>query len=269
MQNEDASVARHDEFGGGYRLLVFDAPGISAAASPGQFVHIRVPGLSEAALRRPFSIYKAEAGQVWVMYKTVGLGTSALLAVKPGDVISLLGPLGRGFPVDHTDTYPVFVAGGYGVAPLTYLAAHMSSKGVAFLGARTAADILCVEDFERVGWRTIVATEDGTLGTKGRVTDVLDTWLEQYGGPSGGDRKAPVEYYACGPGGMLKAIGDRALAQERPAWLSLDKRMGCGVGACLACVQKVRGADGEATWARGCREGPVFDAREIIWDENE
>ena len=269
MQIEDASIIEHEDFGGGYRLLVLDAPVIAAEAQPGQFVHMRISRLGESALRRPFSIYKAEHGRVSVMYKNVGRGTSALLNAKVGDCLSLIGPLGRGFPTDHDNTFPVFVAGGYGVAPLTFLAAHMPCKGVAFLGARTAADVLCVQDFEQVGWRTIVATEDGTLGTKGRVTDVLDVWVDAYGPPGGGLGKPALEYYGCGPGGMLKAIGERAIAQGCQAWLSLDKHMGCGVGACLACVQKVRGPDGVTTWARGCREGPVFDAQELVWDEDE
>ena len=269
MHIEDVSVSRHEEFGGGYRLLVLDAPHIAADAVPGQFVHVRVPWLAESALRRPFSIYKAQNGEVWVMYKNVGRGTAALLKAREGDVLSVIGPLGHGFPSDHTETFPVFIAGGYGVAPLTYLASRMPSKGVAFLGARTAADVLCVDDFRRLGWQTNVATEDGSLGIQGRVTDALDTWVESYGSPAGSDEKPALEYYGCGPGGMLKAIADRAISQGCLAWLSLDKHMGCGVGACLACVQKVRGPDGAISWARGCREGPVFDARELVWDAYE
>jgi dihydroorotate dehydrogenase electron transfer subunit len=268
MQIEDVTVEKHEDFGGGYRLLVFSAPGIASETVPGQFVHIRVPGLYESDLRRPFSIYHAGDGQVRVLYKAVGTGTNAMLKVAVGDTLSVIGPLGRGFPSDHGDTFPLFIAGGYGVAPLSFLAQVMPCKGVAFLGAQTASDIFCVADFERAGWEVKVATEDGSMGSKGLVTGVLDDFVESYGDPTGGTDKAALEYYGCGPGGMLKAVGDRALAQGCQGWLSLDKHMGCGVGACLACVQKVRNADGDVSWARGCREGPVFDAREVVWGDN-
>ena len=128
------------------------------------------------------------------------------------------------------------------------------------IGGSTAHDVLCVKNFSALGLDVRVTTEDGSLGEKGLVTDALDSWLK-------GCKASPApEFYACGPDGMLKAVGDRAIAGGWNAWLSLDKHMGCGVGACLACVQKVRLNDGAETWARVCREGPVFESREIVWD---
>jgi dihydroorotate dehydrogenase electron transfer subunit len=259
MRIEDARIARHEEYAAGYRLLVLDAPTIAAAVKPGQFVHVKVPNLDGAVLRRPFSVFNADGTSLSVLYKPVGRGTEAMTRLAPGEAISVVGPLGNGFPAPEPDTYPVLVAGGYGVAPLYMLATRTGLKGTVFIGAASAADVLCADDFRQLDWEVLVSTVDGTLGTRGLVTDVLDEWL-------GGRRAAAgPEFFACGPDGMLRAVGERAIRRGDKAWLSLDKHMGCGVGACLACVQKVRrGKDVE--WVRVCKEGPVFEAREIVWE---
>lgn len=255
-----ARVLDHEESSGDYKVLVLEASFIASAAKPGQFVHLRVPRLDDAVLRRPFSVFRADEKKLSILYRCVGRGTCAMSVITPGEEVSLIGPLGRGFPMDHTDTIPVLVAGGYGVAPIHFLASRLKVKGTIFIGGSTVHNVLCVEDFSALGWDVRVTTEDGSLGGKGLVTDALDSWL--------GERKASPapEFYACGPDGMLKAVGDRAIAEGWKAWLSLDKHMGCGVGACLACVQKVRLNDGTETWARVCREGPVFESREIVWE---
>lgn len=260
MNIEQARVLNHEEYSGGYRLLVLEAPSIASLVKPGQFVSLRVPRLDGAVLRRPFSVFRVDKETLSILYKCVGRGTRAMTFMVPGDEASLMGPLGRGFPLDHTNTFPVIVAGGYGVAPLYFLAARIPLKGIVFVGGSTAGDVLCVEEFKALGWDVRVATEDGGLGEKGLVTDVLDSWLERREG-------SPVpEFYACGPDDMLKAVGDRAIAGGWKAWLCLDKHMGCGVGVCLACVQKIRRDEGAETWARVCREGPVFEARQIVWE---
>ena len=107
----------------------------------------------------------------------------------------------------------------------------------------------------------LIATEDGSLGCQGLVTDALDAWLQKEL-----NNREP-EFFACGPNGMLKAVGDRALQGNWTAWLSMDRKMGCGVGACLTCVQKIRTPDGGWTWERVCREGPVFECRNIVWND--
>ena len=155
---------------------------------------------------------------------------------------------------------PVLVAGGYGMAALYMVARDLPVNGHAFFGGASAQDILCVDEFEALGWTVHVATEDGSLGTKGLVTDVLDTWLADEGG---GD----VEFHVCGPHGMLKAVSDRAMQHECTAWLSMDRNMACGVGACLTCVVKVH-KDDDWAWARSCKEGPVFECREVIWEDS-
>lgn len=258
---ESARVCDHVELSGGYRRLELVVPAIADAVQPGQFVHLRIPGTDGFTLRRPFSVFNAAQGRLHILYKAVGRGTRVLTRLVPGNEVSLLGPLGKGFPLDVENRTPVLVAGGYGVAPLYFLASRLPVKGRLFVGGASRDDILCLSEFEQIGWKLFTGTEDGSLGMQGLVTDVLDAWLEK----RANDPAEPV-FYACGPDGMLRAVGERAEAGGWPAWLSLDKHMGCGVGACLACVQKVRAPDGAVRWARVCKDGPVFEAREIVWN---
>lgn len=261
MKQEEAVVVEHQAIQGGYCLLVMRAPGIAPAVRPGQFVHILIPHLGESVLRRPFSVFRADADTLAILYKDVGRGTRTLKYLRPGETLSLIGPLGHGYPDPGEGTFPVLVAGGYGMAALYLTGRSAPVKGVAFFGGRKAQDILCVKEFEALGWDVRVTTQDGSRGDKGLVTDALDAW---WANEAAGRRP---EIFACGPNGMLKAVAERAARHGWTAWVSVDNNMGCGVGACLTCVLKVR--DGEAggwRWERACREGPVFDHRRIVWD---
>lgn len=261
MFQEDAEVLDHAEIQGGYNLLIMRSPSIAPAVQPGQFVHVLVPHLGESILRRPFSVFRAEEDRLAILYKGVGRGTRTLAYLRRGETLSLIGPLGRGFPPLQAGNIPVLVAGGYGMAALYLFARTCPVKGVAFFGGRGTADILCVKEFEALGWRVIVTTEDGSLGSKGKVTDALDAWTATM--PAG---HSP-ELFVCGPSGMLRAVALRALKNNWTAWTSVDNNMGCGVGACLTCVLKVQDDSTSGwAWARACREGPVFNAREIVWD---
>ena len=255
----DATLLSQAPLTGGYLLLRLRAPAIAEAARPGQFVHLRIPSLEATALRRPFSIYRAEADTLSILYKRVGRGTDSLAALPAGSVVSLMGPLGNGFPAGDTAHEPLLIGGGYGVAPLVFLASRLPRQGVVLLGGRRAEDVLCTRDFEALGWPVEIATEDGSLGTRGYVTALLDRHL--------GGAAATPELFACGPDGMLRTVGTRAIAAGCRAWLSLDHHMVCGIGACLACVQKLRTPEGGTRLARVCRDGPVFEAREIVWED--
>ncbi|MBW7908965.1 MAG: dihydroorotate dehydrogenase electron transfer subunit [Kiritimatiellae bacterium] len=260
MQLEQATVIAHAPIQGSYNLLQMRAPGVAARVQPGQFIHVKVPYLEECILRRPFSIFRAEGESLSILYKDVGKGTRTLQYLEPGESLSILGPLGHGFPEVSAGHFPVLIAGGYGMAALYLVAQRSPVKGVAFFGGRSAQDILCVPEFEALGWNVLVTTEDGSLGQRGLVTDALDAWWAREG-----SAHSP-ELFVCGPGGMLKAAARRAEERDCPAWTSVDNNMGCGVGACLTCVLKVK--DGESwTWARACREGPVFNSRDILWEE--
>lgn len=244
--------------GTGYSLLVLEAPRIAAEAAPGQFVHIRVPALEETALRRPFSIFDAKDGMLEILYKRVGRGTAALNLAKPGDTMSVLGPLGHGFP-EKCAGVPLLVGGGFGVAPLWFLARRLKSVGLSpklFVGGRTKDDLLALDRFESLGVPVAKATNDGSAGVKGLVTDPLDDELAAC--RAAGRR---FELFACGPDPMLRAVAQRATGTGSKGWISMDRHMVCGVGACYACIQKtVRGN------SRCCIEGPVFDAADLVWD---
>ena len=266
MTQENTTVAEHHVFQGDYRLLRLFSPAIGPLVRPGQFVHLRVPRLADAILRRPFSVFKADAESLSILYKSVGKGTAALCSVREGEKVNLIGPLGNGFPPVAEKTRsgemkPVLVAGGYGIAALYLQAAKLPVKGVAFFGGRSAADILCVDEFKTLGWDVRITTDDGSLGQKGLVTVALDSWMAEQK-----ENFQTLEIFACGPNAMLKAVGERAVQNGITAWLSMDRNMACGVGACLACVIKRKTADGWE-WARCCKDGPVFESREILWDE--
>ena len=166
-------------------------------------MHVRVPSLDAARLRRPFSIYDADpmTGRLHILYKTVGLGTRHLAALP-------VGPIGRPFPL-KPEGIPYLIGGGYGVAPLWFLASRLPRKGILFVGGRTAADILETDRFEEAGWEVRIATQDGSRGTMGLVTAPLDAALAD---------KPQAELYACGPDGMLRAVAVNApLPQESKA----------------------------------------------------
>ena len=264
MINEMCKVLAHDDWGSGYRYLRFEAPKIVAEAQPGQFVHLKVPALEISALRRPFSIFNAEDGVLELLYKTVGRGTLAMNAIAVGDTVEVMGPLGHGFPTRvASGAAALLVGGGFGVAPLYFLARKLvvgtSGSGTAdvslFVGGRTKNDLLCIDRFEQLGVKVFAATNDGSAGTRGLVTDPLDDELVKL-------REAGREFelFACGPDPMLKAVALRATGTGSKGWISMDRHMVCGVGACYACIQKtVRGN------SRCCIEGPVFEAKDLVW----
>lgn len=254
MKDETAKVLRHEQIGGGYRFLAFEAPAMAQALQPGQFVHIRVPALEASALRRPFSVFDAADGVVTILYKTVGRGTQALNLVRPGDTFAVEGPLGKGFPLECDGT-ALLVAGGYGVAPLHFLAKRMERRRELFAGGRTAADVLAIDFFERLGAAVHVTTNDGSLGEKGFVTLPLDREIARL-------REAGEAFalYTCGPDGLLKTVAERAVALGVPGWISVDRHMICGVGACFACIQQTHAGN-----KRCCVDGPVFAAKELVW----
>ena len=256
MLDEKCKVLVHQEIGSGYRYLIVEAPKMAAELVPGQFVHVKVPALEMSALRRPFSVFDATDGMVVILYKTVGRGTAALNGVQEGDEINILGPLGHGFPTECSGTAPL-VGGGFGVAPLHFLAKRLPGKKILFAGGRTQNDLLAIDRFQLIPNTELkLATNDGSVGAKGFVTLPLDETIAALKA-----KGETFELFTCGPDGLLKAVTDRALANDAPGWISCDRHMICGVGACYACIQKtVRGN------SRCCIEGPIFAAKDLIWE---
>lgn len=241
-----------------YFRLVVRAPQIAPQVQPGQFAHVRIPPLKDALLRRPFSIFQVSGDTFSILYKAVGKGTEVLSRMRPGEELSALGPLGHGFtvPAPGAET-PLLVAGGYGMAAMYLLAQRSPQKGIVFVGGRRRVDILCEKEFAALGWQVRVTTEDGSHGEKGLVTQPLLAEL-QHGASA-------CKLFACGPTPMLKAVGRIATEFNVPAELSMDEHMCCGVGVCLTCVIPVKAGDGWE-YQRTCTEGPVFDARQVVWE---
>lgn len=258
MVEETATIVSNRCERGVYFRLVLRAPAAAPLVQPGQFAHIRVTPLTDALLRRPFSIFDAVADTITILYKVVGKATEALGRMGAGETLSLLAPLGHGFSVPPPGgEFPLLVAGGYGMAAFHLFARRSPQRGIVFAGARGCSDILCEEEFRTLGWDVRVATEDGSCGERGFVTQPLRAELER--------NVRGRKLFACGPTPMLRAVAVLADEFGLPAEVSLDQHMCCGIGACLTCVVPIRTEDGWE-YQRACTEGPVFDARRIVWE---
>lgn len=255
MFNGSAEIIQKVEVAPDHVELFFRVPEL-ARAVPGQFAHLLTPG----TLRRPisFSRLRPDEGMAAVLFQIVGEGTLWLAKRAEGETIGLLGPLGEGFPAPIPDRPWCLVGGGVGIPPL-YAALErwgrmMEHSATVVLGARKGDYILMEEDFHRLGGRVFVTTDDGSRGERGTVLGPLSRFLAAH--PDG-------QIYACGPTPMLREVA--RLSQDREhVYLALEQRMGCGVGACLACVVLAQGETGP-TWRRVCHDGPVFPAEELIW----
>ena len=221
----------------------------SAITAPGQFVNIAIPG---KYLRRPISIcdYSHERGEVVLLYDVIGEGTKAMSEMKQGDNVDMLNGLGNGFSLDSGAERPLLLGGGIGCAPLLNLARALKRMGknpIAILGYNKAADSFGMDKwFEEIEVEAYIATVDGSVGTKGFVTDVIR------------EKNINGDYFhACGPMPMLKALCN---GLDIPGEVSIESRMGCGFGACLCCSVETR--DGSK---RICKDGPIFRKEELIW----
>jgi dihydroorotate dehydrogenase electron transfer subunit len=269
MMDVEAGVIENRRLSADYNVLVLDAPQIAAAARPGQFVMLKVTRAADPLLRRPFSVFEvlrndqgAHAG-LSILNKRTGTGTRLLYDAEPGTTLGCLGPLGRPFNPVEPPAEAWMVAGGVGLAPFVTLATRLQSLRTAttlFYGARTAAELYYVDLFERLGVHTVLSTEDGTRGTRGRVTAPLAEAL------SAADGGPDITLYVCGPTPMMRAVAGLATDHDRPCEVSLEPVMGCGLGGCYSCVVPVRDPGRPQHFVRSCLEGPVFDARRIHWE---
>jgi dihydroorotate dehydrogenase electron transfer subunit len=257
-----ALVARHP-LPGAYVLLTFEHPEVARTARAGQFVMIKAGTSPELPLRRPFSILSTDpaGGTFGLFLKAVGPGSRALASLQVGDRAACLGPLGRPFSHPGPAEEPLMVAGGYGIAPFRMFSAELRAaggRGRVFYGGRTAADLQVQEPFAEMGVPLVLSTDDGSVGHHGRVTEPLEAHLDATPGP--------VRLYACGPDAMLHAVARLAERRGLAAEVSLDPWMGCGIGTCLGCVVPIQAADEDRPHNRcACTEGPVFDARVVVW----
>ncbi|MFZ1074277.1 MAG: dihydroorotate dehydrogenase electron transfer subunit [Verrucomicrobiia bacterium] len=258
MLEQTVQIVSNERDTDSYFRLVLRAPQIAPLIQPGQFSHVRVPTIKDALLRRPFSIFQVEDDTFSILYKTVGKGTEALSRMGTGEELSVIAPVGHGFAVPKRGSEtPLLVAGGYGMAAMYLLAQRSPQRGIVFVGGRRRVDILCEKEFHALGWAVRVTTEDGSHGEKGLVTKPLQAELKRHA--------KGRKLFACGPTGMLRAVGKIAEDFNVPAELSMDEHMCCGVGVCLTCVIPVKTSDGWE-YQRTCTEGPVFDARKVLWE---
>ncbi|MDE2971993.1 MAG: FAD-binding oxidoreductase [Acidobacteriota bacterium] len=229
---------------------------------PGQFTMVRVGG--GGLLRRPYSYCDLPGdGAFTLLVKEVGVGTRALMSLPVGGEVSSLGPLGTTFDPPPPDLTPVIVAGGVGIAPFVLFCRRLAEngrRGIVLLGGRRRPDLYLWDAFERFGMDVRVASEDGSVGHRGFVTALLDAALADAGRPF---------LYSCGPTGMLLRVAELATAAGVPHQVSIERRMGCGMGCCLGCVVWARPpSGGPEEYLRSCTEGPVFDAGTIDWDRD-
>jgi len=251
-----AKIITNQKLSGNYWRLEFESGEIAKQAYPGQFVNIKVTDVVQPLLRRPLSIHAVKRQSIKVIYEVLGQGTQLLASRKPNELLDILGPLGKGFDCFSQNkartVKNILVAGGIGVAPLVFLAEKLKkSKPLILIGARNKADVLCIREFKALGCQIKLATDDGSVGFEGRVTDLLKIILTE---------SQSVRIFSCGPQPMLKAVASIARQQKIPAQLSLEAHMACGVGACLGCVVSTRSG-----YKTVCKDGPVFSSEELVW----
>ena len=251
---EICRAASNTRLGEGLYQLVLDAPQIAAAAQCGQFVHIACG--EGNLLRRPISICEAGEGRLRIVFQVKGSGTEWLADRKEGDTLDVLGPLGHGFDTAALGARPVLIGGGIGVPPMLQAAKCAKAAGAApraVLGFRNKGAVILEEDFRAV-CETFVTTDDGSYARHGFVTDVLQELVADATGVA-----------ACGPKPMLKAIAAIAKQAGLPCQVSMEERMGCGIGACLVCACALKAENGETKYGHVCKDGPVFNAEEVEW----
>jgi len=238
-------------------LMTIISPEIAAEGKPGQFVHVRCGG-PDAYLRRPFSICRInrERGTFDIGVQIRGRGTKTLSFLRENDPIDVLGPLGNGFSLDEEDKTIAVVGGGIGVFPLLeLLREHPAAEKLALLGFRSRDRVVMEEDFRKESDELLISTDDGSYGTGGFVTSILEKKLYE---------KRIDRVFICGPGPMMKRAAEICMSREIPCEVSLEERMGCGIGACLVCACRVKTDEGW-DYAHVCRDGPVFDGEKVIF----
>ncbi len=260
---QNARVLWNRQVAPGYFKLGLSCRGYETAI-PGQFIMLQVPGNGSPLLRRPFSIHGllpegngTKAG-IELLYKVVGKGTGILSKISPGQNVDLLGPLGNGFLQAPPGSRIFLVGGGIGVPPLVFLAKALKNRGMdmsgchMFLGGRSKSDLLCREEFEALGMRLHLTTDDGSEGNQCLITHPVEQEAE---------KATPDIIYACGPLPMLACLAGIARSKGIRCQISIESMMACGIGACLGCAVAKSG-DPDSYW-HVCKDGPVFEADQV------
>lgn len=242
------------ELNPGFFDLRLDVSSAEHRPQPGQFAHILC---GEKVLRRPISIcdYQPDTGMLRLVFEVRGEGTLWLSQRQAGEALDVLFPIGHGFELGSSEQKTVVIGGGIGVPPLLYAARHYEKNTDAILGFRNESACILVDDFRQTTDQTLVSTDDGSVGHHGLVTDLLAKRLKE---------KPCDLILACGPLPMLKGIAALAQQHDVACQVSLEERMGCGIGACLGCACRTKTPQGE-TYTHVCKNGPVYRAEEVVW----
>ena len=276
----EARVIANTRLSSDYNVIALAAPEIAAATAPGQFVMVKSGRGGDPLLRRPFSVFEILRSDgpvegLTLLSKRVGVTTGMLFDSVEGDIVSCLGPLGRPFdPIDPPgDAW--MVAGGVGLAPFATLGEALVDRGTKttlFYGARSGAELFYLDWFKSRGIRLVLATEDGSVGDRARITVPLQRELESRRpldsarGKPNRESRPDLMIYACGPEPMLEAVAHVAARFKRPSQVSVERVMGCGMGGCYSCVIPVRDAHAAHHYVRSCIAGPVFRGEDLVWD---
>lgn len=238
-----------------FKLITLSPDSGALGPLPGQFYMLESGRSTDPLLKRPFSIFRFDDGGLRFLYRVRGRGTASIAGFNKGDVINVVGPLGKAYPEPHGQF--IAIAGGVGIASLYSFIEKKPGKAVLFYGARNARELLYYDEAEKLSARAFSTTDDGSAGEKGFVTDKLTEFIKSEG------KSMPV--YACGPHPMLKKVAEIAKQNNLKCYVSLEEHMACGIGACLGCVVKAKSFDREYEYKRVCKEGPVFDAAGVLW----
>jgi dihydroorotate dehydrogenase electron transfer subunit len=265
-------VLTHKKYGEGYHSLTIVAPEVGAAIKPGQFVNVKCGENRASILRRPFSVYRVLKRGGWastieIVFDVRGPGSSYLSGLRGHSGVDLLGPLGRGFALPKRRAHCLLIGGGIGATPLFFLADELRNEGHrvdVILGARSAGLLLNPIEARRLASVCKTTTEDGSVGERGRVTDVMVEMME---------RCETEVVYTCGPHPMLAAVSGICVDRKIPVQVAVEELMACGYGVCMTCVMPLRRPtkkdappEDALVYARSCTEGPVFNGANVIWN---
>lgn len=262
LEDTSARVVANKHLFGPLYLMELDCPAVAANIMPGQFVHMALPDRDASVLRRPFSIFDRDedAGRIEILYQTVGAGTQAMTGWQPGFETRMIGCIGRPWEVPFSTKRALLVGGGVGAAPLNLLCQQLVDEGVdvdVILGAQTEGALVCRKRYEDAcGKEPRCSTDDGSFGREGFATLLVEEALDAAQAAG-----TPYDYAAvCGPEPLMRAASALLMDAGVACQVSLERRMACGVGACLSCV--VETVDGRK---RACVDGPIFDAEVVVW----
>jgi len=282
LRDVEARVISNTRLSADYNVIALAAPEIAETTRPGQFVMVKSGRSGDPLLRRPFSVFEVLRSNnriegLTLLSKRIGVTTRMLFDAVEGDTIACLGPLGRPFDVIDPPAEAWMVAGGVGLAPFATLGEALLARGTKttlFYGARTGAELFYLDWFKSRSISVVLATEDGSIGDRARITVPLERELKNREPriPEPGSRIPEIMIYACGPEPMLEAVARIAAKFDRPSQVSVERTMGCGMGGCYSCVIPVLEDGGPDNarpthhYVRSCIAGPVFCGEDILWD---